>query len=47
LAENDTRQTKAIAENISDDALSSKTIVDYNGTNIDVTNIDGLNETKA
>lgn len=36
-----------MAENLADDALNSKTIVDYNGTNINVTNIDGVNDTNA
>lgn len=42
-----TKASNAMAENLADDALNSKTIVDYNGTNINVTNIDGVNDTNA
>ena len=43
----DAKKTSALAENIADDALNSKTIVDYNGTNVNVTNIDGVSDTNA
>lgn len=37
----DAKKTNALAENLAAEALNSKTVLEYNGNNIDVTNIDG------
>ncbi len=35
-----------MAENIADEAFNSKTVVNYSGNDVDVTNIDGSDGTK-
>lgn len=46
-AKNTTSRSSNMADQMAGDALSSKTIVNYNGNSVDITNIDGNNSEKS